>query len=101
MSIAKENWKVLASLFPAGWKQMAWQAGEPCGFGKVTRDITERKRSDEKFRGLLEAARDAMVVLNSAGEIALVNAQVEKLFGYRREGLVADSWSSVLGSRHP
>jgi hypothetical protein len=27
MRIAEENWKVLASLFPAGWKQMAWQAG--------------------------------------------------------------------------
>ena len=42
-----------------------------------------------------------MVVLNSACKIVLVNAQVEKLFGYRREGLVADSWSSFLGSRHP
>ena len=27
MRIAKENWKVLASLFPAGWQQMAWQSG--------------------------------------------------------------------------
>jgi len=27
MRIAEENWKVLASLFPAGWQQMAWQAG--------------------------------------------------------------------------
>jgi hypothetical protein len=55
MSIAKENWKVLSSLFPARWKQMAWQAGELYGFGKVTRDITERKRSDEKFRGTVRS----------------------------------------------
>jgi Transposase DDE domain len=27
MRIAKENWKVLTSLFPAGWRQMAWQSG--------------------------------------------------------------------------
>jgi hypothetical protein len=27
MRIAEENWKVLASLFPAGWQQMAWQSG--------------------------------------------------------------------------
>src|SRR6266849_1236581 len=27
MGIAEENWKVLASLFPVGWQQMAWQSG--------------------------------------------------------------------------
>src|SRR5260370_16164024 len=27
MRIAEENWKVLASLFPAEWQQMAWQSG--------------------------------------------------------------------------
>src|SRR6266850_56108 len=27
MRIAKENWQVLTSLFPAGWRQMAWQSG--------------------------------------------------------------------------
>jgi hypothetical protein len=27
MRIVEENWKVVASLFPAGWQQMAWQSG--------------------------------------------------------------------------
>jgi PAS domain S-box-containing protein len=55
------------------------------------RDVSERRRIESKFRGLLEAAPDAMIVADRDGRIRLVNGQTERVFGYQREELLDQS----------
>jgi PAS domain S-box-containing protein len=63
------------------------------------RDITERKRSETRFQSLLEAAPDALVIVDRAGRIVLVNAQVEALFGYSRAELLGQAVELLLPDR--
>ncbi|WP_092447490.1 PAS domain S-box protein [Winogradskyella sediminis] len=51
-------------------------------------DVTAQRMAENKFRGLLESAPDAMVIVNAERNIQLVNKQAEKLFGYTAEELI-------------
>jgi PAS domain S-box-containing protein len=50
--------------------------------------VTERKRAEGRFRLAVEAAPNGMVMVDEDGLIVMVNAQLEKLFGYDREELL-------------
>jgi PAS domain S-box-containing protein len=62
----------------------------------MKQDLIESKESGAKYRGLLEAAPDAMVVVNQSGEIVLLNLQAEKRFGYRRDELLGQKVTSII-----
>ena len=79
--------------------------GRPVGASSISRDITERTKTQAKFEGLLEAAPDAMVGVHRDGRIAFVNHQAEALFGYSRNELLDRPIETLvpgrLGGIHP
>jgi PAS domain S-box-containing protein len=59
----------------------------------------QSKRLERRFRGLLEAAPDAMLITDAAGRIVLVNAHAERLFGYARQELVGQAIEILVPAR--
>ncbi|MEA2754546.1 MAG: hypothetical protein QOJ54_835 [Aliidongia sp.] len=62
-------------------------------------DISERKRLEERFRLVVEAAPNAMVMINAAGRIEMVNTQAERVFGYERTDLVGQPVEMLVPTR--
>ena len=75
------------------------EKGKVLGVFAAARDVTDRGRAEKKFRGLLEAAPDAIVIADDKGIIVLVNSQTEKLFGYPRDLILGNSFEMLIPQR--
>ena len=85
--------------FPVEIRFSPMQTGEGVLIMAAIRDVSERKRAEEKFRRLLESAPDAMVIVNTDGQIVLVNARTKELFGYEREELLGQPVELLVPER--
>jgi PAS domain S-box-containing protein len=93
MRVRKDGSRFLASLTFTALRD---PNGNLRGFSEFSHDLSESKESGAKYRGLLEAAPDAMVVVNQAGEIVLLNLQAEKQFGYHRDELIGQKVKNII-----
>jgi len=75
------------------------EAGEPQYLLGVSMDITDRKKSEDKFRGLLESTPDGIVLVDNKGIIQLVNNQVEKIFAYNKGELFGKELEILIPAR--
>ncbi len=88
------------SEFPIEISLSPLQVGQKRLVSSAIRNVTLRRRAEQKFRALLEAAPDAMIIASPDGRIVLVNAQAEKLFGYVREELLGEAVERLIPARY-
>jgi phosphoserine phosphatase RsbU/P len=62
-------------------------------------EISDRQDAEEKFRLVVEGSPNAMVIVNQAGEIVLVNTQTERFFGYQRGDLLGQPVEILVPER--
>ncbi len=74
-------------------------AGAIVGMAKITRDITEQKFAEEKFRLAVESCPSGMLMVDRAGIVVMVNTEIERLFGYRRDELIGRSVDILTPTR--
>src|SRR5713101_6661951 len=85
--------------FPAELAITRIELGGSPMFTAHLRDISDRKRAEERFRLAVESAPNAMVMANQEGKIILVNGQTEKLFGYQRDELIGQAVDILVPNR--
>jgi PAS domain S-box-containing protein len=67
---------------------------------QLGRALGTARRAEERFKKVIEAAPDAMVIVNESGEIVLINTQTENLFGYRRDELIGQTIEALVPERY-
>ncbi len=67
---------------------------------KLEREVEQRKRAEERFRLLIETAPTGIVICDGQGRITETNAQLHRMFGYRREDLVGQPVEILIPEQH-
>ncbi len=93
MRVRKDGSQFVASVTLTALRD---SAGNLRGFSKISRDLSKSKESEARYHGLLEAAPDAMVVVNPGGDIVLLNVRAENEFGYRRDELLGQQVKTII-----
>ena len=75
------------------------QQGKIVGVSKIARDITERRRAEDRFRLAIEAAPTAILIADQRGRITFANAHAEALFRYTRDELLERSVEDLVPER--
>jgi PAS domain S-box-containing protein len=70
--------------------------GPTVGSDTAPQVVETMRDAEKRFRGLVDAAPDAVVLADEAGTIVLVNSQTEELFGYEREALIGQPIETLL-----
>ncbi len=73
--------------------------GKLIGYSQIIKDLSERRRIDERFRRVVESAPNAMVMVNHHGSIEMVNTQAERLFDYSRAEMLGQKIEILVPDR--
>ncbi|MEP7153272.1 MAG: PAS domain S-box protein, partial [Nitrospira sp.] len=86
--------------------QVLLEEGKLIGFQAVARDITERKRaqearleSEERLRSIVQSTGDAIILMDSQGQVAFWNSGAEKIFGYTAEEMLGQPVARIIPQR--
>ncbi len=67
---------------------------------ELDENIKRQRQLENKFKSILEGAPDAMVITNQSGEIVMINAQTEKIFGYAKEEIIGKHVHYIVPERY-
>jgi diguanylate cyclase (GGDEF)-like protein/PAS domain S-box-containing protein len=85
--------------FPLELSLATWDSPNGRFFSGIIRDISERKKAEDKIKALLETAPDPIVEIDNDGRIVLANARTDELFGYERSEIVKRPIEKLFSER--